>query len=259
MKDKADEVAAKVSREAIPRENGVEEIDKLVAEVSGIQRVATETTVVLPPYDVRRTQEEIQALQKKLQQLRDSFAPKKKFTFKSRSSKSSSSSSKEAEASATETKQADAATPAPETAAPYPANTNVICDKADEVLRVTREQMGTSNDVLIKDCCDSTIFMHVLVCLCESCFLVVVCADRRICLFRADEQPARARIRSSGECVSLHHHPRTCVWRLLPGELHRQHDRSVLPPGACTRGAHRERSPPCAHSLACASPAASDT
>jgi hypothetical protein len=171
VKDRADELAAKVSREAITRENGVEEIDKLAAEVFAIQRIATETTVVLPPYDVRRTQEEIQALQKKLQQLRDSFAPKKKFTFKSRASKSGSS-SKDAETKHDDATPAQAetatATASAATASPHPPNTNVICGKIGEVLRVTREQMGTSNDLLIKDCSDSTIFMYARLCECVS-------------------------------------------------------------------------------------------
>ena len=208
MKDRADEVAAKVSREAITRENGVEEIDKLVAEVSGIQRVATETTVMLPPYDVRRTQEEIQALQKKLQQLRDSFAPKKKFAFKSRASKPSSSSSKETAASAVETKQEDAATPAQETVTPYPPNTNVICDKAGEVLRVTRDQMGTSNDVLIKDCSDSTIFMYAtcprVACAINNTAPVLVCADTWLAFFGLVNSPhvlGFARLENVSRCT----------------------------------------------------------
>lgn len=52
----------------------------------------------------------------------------------------------------------------------YPPNTNVICGKVNDVWHVTQEQMGASNDVLIKDCSDSTIFMYAyaaVMCVCH--------------------------------------------------------------------------------------------
>ena len=38
-------------------ENGVEALAELATEVAGIQKAVTETSLSLPPYDVRRTQE----------------------------------------------------------------------------------------------------------------------------------------------------------------------------------------------------------
>ena len=73
--------------------NDLTKMQALKAQLSELQIFATEATPLLPAYDVRRSQEEIEAVGKEVRETEATLKPKKKFAFSSRNSTSSSSSS----------------------------------------------------------------------------------------------------------------------------------------------------------------------
>ena len=57
IRDRSTDVTSAVAQGNRSPEDGLEVLNNLVAELSEVQKNCTETTLVLPPYDVRRTQE----------------------------------------------------------------------------------------------------------------------------------------------------------------------------------------------------------
>ena len=62
-----------------------DELDAIRSHLVEMQKYATESTSILPPYDIRRTQELLDSLGKDLRDSEARLKPKKKFTFSSKS------------------------------------------------------------------------------------------------------------------------------------------------------------------------------
>ncbi|XP_045187731.1 tubulin-specific chaperone C-like [Mercenaria mercenaria] len=62
----------------------VEKFDDLSVRHQKLQRFLTESTMFLPSYDVRQSQDILAKLQSQIQEKRDELLPKKKFTFRSK-------------------------------------------------------------------------------------------------------------------------------------------------------------------------------
>lgn len=65
-----------------------EKIIEIKNKISLLQKYSTESTRMMPPYDIRRSQEEIEKLNKEFKNIELKKKPKKKFTFGSRSAAS---------------------------------------------------------------------------------------------------------------------------------------------------------------------------
>eukprot|EP01038_Epipyxis_sp_PR26KG_P005691 gene5691-7857_t len=64
-------------------------------KLNELQKLATSCTSILPPYDIRRTQEIIETLSKEVKQMETKLIPKKKFAFSSKKTQPSSDSKPE--------------------------------------------------------------------------------------------------------------------------------------------------------------------
>jgi len=62
-----------------------EKITEIKNKISLLQKYSTESTRIMPPYDIRRSQEEIEKLNKEFKNMELKLKPKKKFAFGSRS------------------------------------------------------------------------------------------------------------------------------------------------------------------------------
>lgn len=68
--------------------NNEEALTRITTKIQGLEKRITDASALfLPPYDVRRAQEEAAGLREKLENVRTALAPRKKFSFASRRSK----------------------------------------------------------------------------------------------------------------------------------------------------------------------------
>ena len=59
-------------------------IETMKENTTGMQQYATSAASILPPYDIRRSQEIIETMNKEIKELEKSMVPKKKFSFSSK-------------------------------------------------------------------------------------------------------------------------------------------------------------------------------
>ena len=95
-------------------------IASIKTQLSQLQTFATEATPLLPPYDVRRSQEEIELLHREVKDAELTLRPKKKFTFTCRTT-------------AKGTTTAAVPAPAPAAAAPSSSSSSSSSGGADDV------------------------------------------------------------------------------------------------------------------------------
>lgn len=68
--------------------NNEEALTRITTKIQGLEKRITDASgLFLPPYDVRKAQEEAAGLREKLENVRTALAPRKKFSFASRRSK----------------------------------------------------------------------------------------------------------------------------------------------------------------------------
>jgi hypothetical protein len=145
------------------------DLEPLRSQLVSLQTYATESTTILPPYDIRRSQEILEAIGKELRDAEMRLKPKKKFAFSSKnkpkgdqgsaiaSSSSSSSSSSKAE-------EASQAPPASKDAEGGYTLRELL---GGEVILLTEKELGVTSEgilppLLLTHCTNATVSARCL-------------------------------------------------------------------------------------------------
>lgn len=135
-----------------------DKIAEIKNKISLLQKYSTESTRMMPPYDIRRSQEEIEKLNKEFKNMELKLKPKKKFAFGSRSAAIVSATSV---ASNNVDKSNDVYKPSTnDSKIKLPVGSVSISDKADDEIILVSElkfEMDLKAQLLMKDCINCTI------------------------------------------------------------------------------------------------------
>ena len=139
------------------------ELDALRTRSSELQKYATDSTSILPPYDIRRTQELLESLGKDLREAEVRLKPKKKFTFSSKN-KEKAAATKEDAKTAAAAAAAVAASDGPAAIVPATSKdaeggytlrdlvSNQVLVLTEKELGVSREDSSVRPPLLITNC-----------------------------------------------------------------------------------------------------------
>ncbi|XP_062590697.1 tubulin-specific chaperone C-like [Saccostrea cucullata] len=83
-KEKSDILLALEQVDTRPKNEMVTELDRISERIQGLQKFHADSTMFLPSYDVRQSQETLGNLHTLIQEKRDKLFPKKKFAFSSK-------------------------------------------------------------------------------------------------------------------------------------------------------------------------------
>ncbi len=135
-----------------------EKIAEIKNKISLLQKYSTESTRMMPPYDIRRSQEEIEKLNKEFKNMELKLKPKKKFAFGSRSTAPVSTAPTSTN---TVDKSNDICKPMTnDSKIKLPVGSVLISDKVDdEIILVSalKFEMDLKAQLLMKNCSNCTI------------------------------------------------------------------------------------------------------